>query len=69
VGVKDFSPHDLRRTFISNLLDLGADISTMAWMEGHVSVETTARIDRRPEASKQKAAGLLHLPFHGRCVK
>jgi integrase/recombinase XerD len=65
-GVAPFTPHDMRRTFISGLLDAGAGIATVQRMAGHEDPATTSRYDWRDETAKQRAIELVHVPYFPR---
>lgn len=65
-GIADFSPHDLRRSFISNLLDAGADLAVVQRLAGHADANTTAGYDRRNEEAKRGAVNKLHMSWQRR---
>jgi integrase/recombinase XerD len=54
-GVKLFSPHDVRRTTASRLLEQGEDLLTVAKVLGHRSLSSTKRYDHRPVARRREA--------------
>lgn len=60
-GIDKTTPHDFRRSAVSNLLDAGVDPITIAAITGHASVEMVKRYDRRNEQPKIDALSLLSL--------
>lgn len=55
-GVARFTPHDMRRTFITRLLEQGVDINTVRQLAGHSDISTTTRYDCRGESMKISAS-------------
>ena len=65
-GLCAFSPHDLRRTSISDLLDLTGDLALVSELAGHANPATTKRYDRRPAENRRLAARSLRVPYQRR---
>jgi len=57
--VGKFTPHDLRRSFGTRLLDRGVDLVLVQHLMGHENIATTAGYDRRGEAAKMEAVEKL----------
>lgn len=58
-GIARFTPHDMRRTFITRLLEQGVDINTVRQLAGHSDISTTTRYDYRGESMKISASRRL----------
>ena len=53
VGIMGVTPHSLRRTYITLLLEQGVDLNTVRGLIGHSNIMTTARYDYRTIDSKR----------------
>lgn len=58
-GITKFTPHDLRRTFATRLLEKGVDLNTVKTAMGHSNVQTTQRYDKRDSKRLKKIAQLI----------
>lgn len=58
-GIKTVHPHDLRRTFITHLLERGVDLFTVQKLAGHSLVDTTRKYDMRGENVLAESAFML----------
>jgi integrase len=62
-SVSPFVSHDLRRTFASDLLASGYDLSLVQKLMGHARADQTAGYDVRADTARRHAAHSLHVPF------
>ena len=60
-GVDPVTPHDLRRTFATRLIDKNVDLVTVKNLMGHANIATTSLYDRRGEDTMRRAAGMMEL--------
>lgn len=60
-GLRKLTAHDFRRTFLSELLDSGADAMQARKVAGHSSVATTQLYDLREDRGIQEAVDRMHI--------
>lgn len=66
-GVEKFSPHDFRRTFVSEMLKKGVNQADIKHVTGHRSDAVLSRYDMRGhEAARAAVESHVHIPYFGR---
>ena len=63
-GLGEITAHELRQSFISNLLNLGSPLGAVQQLAGHRNAQSTLRYDRTGERAKEEAARKLMVPFN-----
>jgi integrase len=61
-GIPRFTPHDLRRSFATHVIDGGGDLMSLQRLMGHASLDTTRIYDRRGDAADVKTVSVLKRP-------
>jgi len=62
-GIEHITPHDLRRTFITDLLSNGVDVLIAQRLAGHGDPKTTAGYDLRSKLAEKEGASKLTFPI------
>ena len=64
-GGRRFTPHDLHRSFVDEILETGAVLSSVERLADQARGRTTQRYSRRGERAKSRAAEILLVPYRG----
>ncbi len=63
---EDLTPHDLRRTFMTQLFAAKTPTPVVQRLAGHASAITTIRYDRSGDEESRQAVEVLHVPYNRR---
>ena len=62
-GLGKLATHDLRRSFITSMLESGVDLITTSRLAGHAHLSTTAMYDYRGLYTIRDACEQIHIPY------
>ncbi len=61
-GIQNITPHDMRRTYATELIHAGTPMPVAQKLMGHASVATTAKYDRSTVEAMIAAVKSIHIP-------
>lgn len=63
-GIARFTPHDLRRTFVTRILEATGDLRLAQVAAGHANIDTTTRYDKRKSEAVKNATSKLDVGLY-----